>query len=78
MTNASDGATLDTYTHTGKILRDLRKMTNNILEGWIIQTSYFQYLKNIITKLRNRTALESTYLVMKKNNHTLFTFLKKV
>ena len=30
-----------------------------------------------ITKLRNRTALESTYLVMKKNNHSLFTFVKK-
>ena len=30
-----------------------------MLESWIIQTSYFQYLKN-------RTALESMYLFMKK------------
>ena len=37
----------------------------------------FPVLENSITKLRNRTALESTYLVMKKDNHSLFTFLKK-
>ena len=38
----------------------------------------FQYHKNNTTKLRNRTALESTCLVMKKDNHSLFgTFLKK-
>ena len=57
-----------------KILRELRKMTNNILMGWIIQTLNFLYLKNSITKLRNRTASESMYLVMKKDNHSLFTF----
>ena len=60
-----------------KILRELRKMTNNLLKGWIIQTLNFLSLKNIITKLRLRTASESTYLVMKKDNYSLFTFLKK-
>ena len=60
-----------------KILRELRRMTNNLLKGWIIQTLNFLYLKNIITKLRLRTALESTCLVMEKDNHSLFTFLKK-
>ena len=39
--------------------------------------SIFQYHKNSITKLKLRTALESTYSVMKKNNHSLSTFLKK-
>ena len=39
--------------------------------------SSFQYRKKSITKLKLRTALESTYSVMKKNNHSLSTFLKK-
>ena len=51
------------------------KDDKNILEGWIIQTLNFPYLKNSMTKLKNRT--ESTYLVMEKDNHSLFTFLKK-
>ena len=38
----------------------------------------FQYLKNIITKLRNRTASESMCLVMNKGNHSPFTFLKSI
>ena len=59
------------------ILRELKRLTNNILKSWITQTLYFQYRKNSITKLRNRTALKSTYLVMKMNNHTRFTFLKR-
>ena len=39
--------------------------------------SSFQYHKNSTTKLRNRTASESMCLVMKKNNPSLSTFLKK-
>ena len=35
------------------------------------------YLKDSKTKLRNRTTSESMCLVMKKDNHSLFTFLKK-
>ena len=37
-----------------------------------------EFHKNSITKLRLRTALESTYSVMKKDNHSLSTSLKKV
>ena len=32
MTNALDGATLDTETHKRKILRELRKRTNDLLK----------------------------------------------
>ena len=39
--------------------------------------SSFQYHKNSITKLRLRTALESTYSVMGKNSDSISTFLKK-
>ena len=60
-----------------RILRELKRLTNNILKSWMIQTLYFQYRKNSKRKLRNTTALESTYLVMKMNNHTRFTFLKR-
>ena len=36
----------------------------------LIEKSYFQYCKSSITKLRNRTASKSMYLVMKKDSHT--------
>ena len=42
-----------------------------------MEGSSFQYHKNSATKLRKRTALESMCLVMKKDNHSLFTFLKR-
>ena len=37
----------------------------------------FPYLKNTTTKSKNRTASESTCLVMKKDNHFPFTSPKK-
>ena len=37
----------------------------------------FPYLKNTTIKSKNRTASESMCLVMKKDNHFPFTFLKK-
>ena len=58
-----------------RILKGLRESTNDLLKGWIIQTLNFPYLKDSTTKLRNTTT--STRLVMKKDNHSLFTFLKK-
>ena len=39
--------------------------------------SSFQYHKNNTIKLRLKTASESTFLVMKKDNHSLSTSLKK-
>ena len=39
--------------------------------------SSFPYLKNTTIKSKNRTASESTCLVIKKDSHFPFTFLKK-
>ena len=42
-----------------------------------MKRSSFLYLKNTTTKSKNRTASESTCLVMKKDKHFPFTFLKR-
>ena len=57
----------------------IKKGDKQFIEGLkgLMKGLSFPYLKNTIIKLKNRTASESTCLVMKKDNHFPFTFLKK-
>ena len=55
----------------------IKKDDKQYIGGLDYTNVVFPVSQNSITKLRNKTALESMYLVMKNNNHSLFTFLKK-
>ena len=64
-------------THRKYILRGLKRLTNNILKSWIIQTLNFQFHKNITTKSRNRIISILTCLDMNENNRIQFTYQKR-
>ena len=55
----------------------IKKGDKQFIEGLNYEGIEFPYLKNPTIKSKNRTASESTCLVMKKDNHFPFTFLKK-
>ena len=59
-----------------KYPKRIKKADKQYIEKLDYSKIIFPVSEKSIIKLKNRTALESTYLVMKKDNHSLFTFLK--
>ena len=56
-------------------LQRIKKDDKQYIGGLDYINIEFSVSQKHLTKLKNRTALESTCLVMKKDNHPLFTFL---
>ena len=55
----------------------IKKADKQYIEKLDYSNIIFPVSEKQYNKIKNRTALSSTYLVMKKDNHSLFTFLKE-